>query len=75
MDIFIEKDVSINDEIDKFRYFVILFLFEWRDVIIIVSVFCIYGFGLFEEYWEMVVLLWFDMEIECNELFRKFVDI
>ena len=74
-DTFIEKDASINDEIDKLRHSATSSLFERRDVIIIASVSCIYGLGSPEEYREMVVSLRPEMEIERNELLRKLVDI
>ncbi|MEC2064093.1 excinuclease ABC subunit UvrB [Bacillus inaquosorum] len=74
-DTFIEKDASINDEIDKLRHSATSSLFERRDVIIIASVSCIYGLGSPEEYREMVVSLRPGMEIERNELLRKLVDI
>ena len=53
-DTFIEKDASINDEIDKLRHSATSSLFERKDVIIIASVSCIYGLGSPEEYREMV---------------------
>ena len=56
-DTFIEKDSSINDEIDKLRHSATSALFERRDVIIIASVSCIYGLGSPEEYREMVLSL------------------
>ncbi len=56
-DTFIEKDASINDEIDKLRHSATSSLFERQDVIIIASVSCIYGLGSPEEYREMVVSL------------------
>lgn len=74
-DTFIEKDASINDEIDKLRHSATSALFERRDVIIIASVSCIYGLGNPEEYEEMVVSLRTGMEIERNQLLRKLVDI
>lgn len=74
-DTFIEKDASINDEIDKLRHSATSSLFERRDVIIIASVSCIYGLGSPEEYREMVVSLRPEMEIERNEPLRKLVDI
>nr|WGE00064.1 excinuclease ABC subunit UvrB [Bacillus velezensis] len=74
-DTFIEKDASINDEIDKLRHSATSSLFERRDVIIIASVSCIYGLGSPEEYREMVVSLRPEMEIERNESLRKLVDI
>ncbi|MCY8986666.1 excinuclease ABC subunit UvrB [Bacillus atrophaeus] len=74
-DTFIEKDASINDEIDKLRHSATSSLFERRDVIIIASVSCIYGLGSPEEYREMVLSLRTEMEIERNQLLRKLVDI
>ncbi|WP_059172049.1 excinuclease ABC subunit UvrB [Bacillus sp. FJAT-27445] len=74
-DTFIEKDASINDEIDKLRHSATSALFERRDVIIIASVSCIYGLGSPEEYKEMVLSLRTGMEIERNKLLHKLVDI
>lgn len=74
-DTFIEKDASINDEIDKLRHSATSSLFERQDVIIIASVSCIYGLGSPEEYREMVVSLRTGMEIERNQLLRRLVDI
>lgn len=74
-DTFIEKDSSVNEEIDKLRHSATSSLFERKDVIIIASVSCIYGLGNPEEYNEMVVSLRTGMEIERNQLLRKLVDI
>ena len=74
-DTYIEKDASINDEIDKLRHSATSSLFERDDVIIIASVSCIYGLGNPEEYREMVVSIRTGMEIERNQLLRKLVDI
>ncbi|KAB7665784.1 excinuclease ABC subunit UvrB [Bacillus sp. B1-b2] len=74
-DTFIEKDASINDEIDKLRHSATSSLFERDDVIIIASVSCIYGLGSPEEYGEMVLSLRVGMELERNQLLRKLVDI
>ncbi|RLQ96709.1 excinuclease ABC subunit UvrB [Falsibacillus albus] len=74
-DTFIEKDASINDEIDKLRHSATSSLFERKDVIIIASVSCIYGLGSPEEYRELVLSLREGMEIERNQLLRKLVDI
>ncbi|TFD95825.1 excinuclease ABC subunit UvrB [Jeotgalibacillus sp. R-1-5s-1] len=74
-DTFIEKDASINDEIDKLRHSATSALFERDDVIIISSVSCIYGLGSPEEYKELVVSLRTGMEIERNQLLRRLVDI
>lgn len=74
-DTFIEKDASINDEIDKLRHSATSSLFERKDVIIIASVSCIYGLGNPDEYRDMVVSLRTGMEIERNKLLHKLVDI
>jgi excinuclease ABC subunit B len=74
-DTYIEKDASINDEIDKLRHSATSALFERRDVIIIASVSCIYGLGSPEEYRELVVSLRVGMEIERDYLLRRLVDI
>ncbi|MCP3761167.1 excinuclease ABC subunit UvrB [Domibacillus sp. A3M-37] len=74
-DTFIEKDASINEEIDKLRHSATSSLFERDDVIIIASVSCIYGLGSPEEYKEMVISLRNGMEIARNELLRRLVDI
>ena len=74
-DTYIEKDSSINDEIDKLRHSATSALFERDDVIIIASVSCIYGLGSPEEYREMLVSLRPGMDMERNELLRKLVDI
>ncbi|HWL11905.1 MAG TPA: excinuclease ABC subunit UvrB [Ureibacillus sp.] len=74
-DTYIEKDSSINDEIDKLRHSATSALFERDDVIIIASVSCIYGLGNPEEYREMVVSVRTGMELERNQLLRKLVDI
>lgn len=74
-DTYIEKDASINDEIDKLRHSATSALFERRDVIIIASVSCIYGLGSPEEYRELVVSLRVGMEIERDHLLRRLVDI
>lgn len=74
-DTFIEKDSSINDEIDKLRHSATSSLFERKDVIIIASVSCIYGLGSPEEYRELVLSLRTEMEMERNHLLRRLVDI
>jgi excinuclease ABC subunit B len=74
-DTYIEKDSSINDEIDKLRHSATSALFERSDVIIIASVSCIYGLGSPEEYREMLVSLRTGMELERNQLLRRLVDI
>ncbi|WP_216831236.1 excinuclease ABC subunit UvrB [Alkalihalobacterium elongatum] len=74
-DTYIEKDASINEEIDKLRHSATSSLFERKDVIIIASVSCIYGLGSPEEYRDLVVSLRTGMEKERNELLRDLVDI
>ena len=74
-DTYIEKDASINDEIDKLRHSATSALFERRDVIIVASVSCIYGLGDPDEYRQMVVSLRTGMEIDRNHLLRRLVDI
>lgn len=74
-DTFIEKDASINDEIDKLRHSATSALFERKDVIIIASVSCIYGLGSPEEYSSMLLSIRTGMEIERNQLLRRLVDI
>ena len=74
-DTYIEKDSSVNEEIDKLRHSATSALFERKDVIIIASVSCIYGLGSPEEYREMVVSIRTGMEIERNQLLRRLVDI
>jgi len=74
-DTYIEKDASINDEIDKLRHSATSALFERNDVIIVSSVSCIYGLGSPKEYRDMVVSVRVGMEIGRDELLRKFVAI
>lgn len=74
-DMFIEKDASINDEIDKLRHSATSALFERRDVIIVASVSCIYGLGNPEEYKELGLSLRPGMERDRDQILRKLVDI
>lgn len=74
-DTFIEKDSSINDEIDKLRHSATSALIERNDVIIIASVSCIYGLGSPEEYRELVLSLRTGMEKERNQLLHNLIDI
>lgn len=74
-DTYIEKDASINDEIDKLRHSATSALFERRDVIIVASVSCIYGLGSPSEYRELVVSLRKNMEKDRDSLLRELVDI
>jgi excinuclease ABC subunit B len=74
-DTYIEKDASINDEIDKLRHSATKALLERRDTIIVASVSCIYGLGSPEAYFDMMVYLEEGMEIERDRVLRKLVDI
>ncbi|MCY6371272.1 excinuclease ABC subunit UvrB [Clostridium ganghwense] len=74
-DTFIEKDASINDEIDKLRHSATAALFERRDVIVVASVSCIYGLGNPEEYKKLTVSLREGMEKDRDEVMRQLVDI
>ncbi|WP_429844204.1 excinuclease ABC subunit UvrB [Brevibacillus sp. FIR094] len=74
-DTFIEKDSSINDEIDKLRHSATSALFERRDVIIVASVSCIYGLGSPEEYRELLLSLRVGMETGRDEILHRLVDI
>ncbi|NJD02710.1 MAG: excinuclease ABC subunit UvrB [Ruminiclostridium sp.] len=74
-DTYIEKDSSINDEIDKLRHSATAALFERRDVIIVASVSCIYGLGDPEDYTELMVSLRPGMHKDRDEIIRRLVDI
>lgn len=74
-DTYIEKDSSINDEIDELRHSATCSLFERRDVIIVASVSCIYGLGSPESYHEMVLSLHKGQEVEREAILRKLVQI
>ncbi len=74
-DLYIEKDSSINDEIDRLRHAATTSLFLRRDVVIVASVSCIYGLGSPEEYLERMVLLQLGQTVERDEMLRKLVDI
>lgn len=74
-DTFIEKDASINDEIDKLRHSATSALFERRDVIIVASVSCIYGLGNPDEYKKLTISLRTGMEKERNEIIKKLIEI
>lgn len=74
-DTYIEKDASINDEIDKLRHSATSALFERRDVVIVASVSCIYGLGNPEEYKNLTISLRPGMEKDRDELMRKLVEI
>jgi excinuclease ABC subunit B len=74
-DTYIEKDSSINDEIDKLRHSATKALLERNDVLIVASVSCIYGLGEPEVYFEMLVFLEEGQTIERDRVLRKLVDI
>jgi len=74
-DTYIEKDASINDEIDKLRHSATSSLFERRDVIIVASVSCIYGLGNPKEYKDLMLSLRPGMIRDRDEVLRKLVDI
>ncbi|HXD90635.1 MAG TPA: excinuclease ABC subunit UvrB [Candidatus Binataceae bacterium] len=74
-DTFIEKDASINDEIDKLRHSATKALLERNDVLIVASVSCIYGLGEPEVYFEMLVFLEEGQVIERDRVLRKLVEI
>ncbi|WP_438447354.1 excinuclease ABC subunit UvrB [Gorillibacterium sp. sgz5001074] len=74
-DTYIEKDSSINDEIDKLRHSATSALLERRDVIIVASVSCIYGLGSPQEYKDLRLSLRVGMERPRNEILHKLVDI
>ena len=72
-DTYIEKDLSINDEIDKLRHSATCSLAERRDVIVVASVSCIYGLGAPEEYFALAISLREGMTLDRDELMRKLV--
>ena len=72
-DTYIEKDASINDEIDKLRHSATASLFESKDVIVVASVSCIYGLGDPIDYENMIVSLRPGMEIDRDKILRKLV--
>lgn len=74
-DTYIEKDSSINDEIDKLRHSATSALLERNDVIVVASVSCIFGLGSPKEYLEQVVSLRVGMEMDRNQLLRNLIDI
>jgi len=74
-DVYIEKESTINDELDKLRMSATRSLFERRDVIIVASVSCIYGLGSPEAYYGMLVMLEKGLQTSREALLRRFVDI
>ena len=74
-DTYIEKDMSLNDEIDKLRNSATSSLGEREDVIVVASVSCIYGLGAPEEYFRLAISIRPGMEIERDALIRRLVEI
>ena len=74
-DTYIEKDLQINDEIDKLRHSATCSLHERRDVIVVASVSCIYGLGAPEEYYRLSISLRPAQELSRDEFIRKLVNI
>ena len=74
-DTYIEKDASINDEIDKLRHSATSALFERKDVIIVASVSCIYGLGAPQDYYDMVLSLRLGQIIDRQQILHKLVEI
>ena len=75
IDTYIEKDLSINDEIDKLRHSATFALSERRDVIVVASVSCIYGLGAPEEYFKLAISLRPGMILDRDDFMRKLVSI
>ena len=74
-DTYIEKDASINEEIEKLRHSATSALIERKDVIVVASVSCIYGLGNPEEYKKLTVSLREGMQKDRSEVIRQLVDI
>ncbi|MDR3585360.1 MAG: excinuclease ABC subunit UvrB [Desulfosporosinus sp.] len=74
-DTFIEKDASINDEIEKLRHSATASLLERRDVIVVASVSCIYGLGSPDDYRDLVLSLRQGQVVDRNEILRKLISI
>ena len=74
-DTFIEKDASINDEIDELRHSATAALLDYNDVIVVASVSCIYGIGEIEEYKNKTLTLQIDQEINRDEVLEKLVNM
>jgi excinuclease ABC subunit B len=74
-DTFIEKDSSINEEIDRLRLAATASLLERRDVIVVASVSCIYGLGEPDDFEKMMVTLYVGAEMPIEELFHRLIDI
>jgi excinuclease ABC subunit B len=74
-DLYIDKEATINDELDKLRMSATRSLFERRDVVIVASVSCIYGIGSPEAYYGMLVMLEKGQQISREAMLRRFVDV
>src|SRR5438128_326899 len=74
-DTYIEKDASINDEIDKMRHAATKALLERNDVVVVASVSCIYGLGSPTSYFDMLVFLDRETQVERDVMLRKLVDM
>jgi excinuclease ABC subunit B len=74
-DTFIEKDSSVNDEVERLRHSATNSLLTRRDVIVVATVSCIYGLGTPQEYIDRMIRLKVGHEIERNQLLRRFVDV
>ncbi len=74
-DTYIEKDASINDEIDELRHYATAALLKHRDVIVVSSVSCIYGIGEVEEYKNKMLTLEIGEEVERDEIILKLIDM
>jgi excinuclease ABC subunit B len=74
-DTFIEKDSSVNDEVERLRHSATNALLTRRDVIVVATVSCIYGLGTPQEYIDRMIHLKIGDEIERNALLRRFVDV
>src|SRR5690348_3327068 len=74
-DVYIEKDATINDELDKLRLAATKSLFERRDCVIVASVSCIYGLGSPEAYYGMLLMLEKGQKISRNQILSKLVEI
>ena len=74
-DTYIEKDASINDEIDKLRHAATKALFERKDVVVVASVSCIYGLGAPENYFKMMIYLEAGDELDRDDFLRNLVEL
>src|SRR3984957_6463568 len=74
-DTFIEKDASINEQIDRLRHAATRMLLERRDTIVVASVSCIYGIGDVETYQRMIITLNVGDKVDRNDLLNRFVEV